>query len=162
MDVNIYLSIGLGPVVVVLTGEGSHPSHGASRVEGAQFQVAELKGRSLATAKGNARKALDDDHFSLTRNRDGLKSDGQGSGRLVVNQDLILLDLDLISTIGEDDGLLAGLIKVNDDGEILIEEIASQDVLAANVVNFVSLLVKGDDAIRANDRSMAYKIIVKI
>jgi len=145
----------------VLTGEGSHQSHGASRVEGAQLQVAELNGRSLATAKSNARKALDDDSLSLTRNRDGLESNGQGSSRLVVNHDLILLDLDLINTIGEDDGLLAGLIKVNDDSEILVKEIAGQDVLAANVVNFVSLLVKGNDAIRANDGSLAYKIILK-
>jgi hypothetical protein len=83
----------------------------------------------MASNGNNVFFTLDGDSFKF-------KFGGQSNGeKLVVDEDLLILNLDLVSSIGEDNGFLdaiAGrLLKVDGYGKVLIKEVASKQVLAA-------------------------------
>ena len=77
--------------------------------------------------------------------------------KFFINQYLVP-DFDLVFQIGEDDGLLDGflglLFVVDSDGEVLLQEVTSQKVLAV-AAHVVELLVEGDVTGRSNKGSVS-------
>lgn len=142
--------------------ESSPQAHSASGVERAKLEAAHVL-VDIAT-EDDSGCTFDNDNAAIAVSGNGFQLDGQ-SGGFVVNEDLLILDLDLIGSVGEDDGFFdtvaRRLFELNGDGKVHVEEIASQHVLAASTAQVVGFLVKGDDTLGTDQRSMSYIPIEK-
>ncbi len=135
-------------------------THSTAGIEGTQLKsasifndVAAKNGTWMASDGYNVFFAFDSDGFKF---KFGGQSDGE---KLVVDKDLLILDLNLVGSIGENDRFLdtiaSRLLKVDGYGEVLFEEVAGKQVLAAAAAQIEWFLIEGDDTLGTNQRSVS-------
>ena len=141
----------------MFVSESSPQTHSAAGIEGTQLESAGIL--CDVAAENGSRVTSDGDEVSLTVDLDLLELNRQGS-RLVVDQNLLILDFNLVGSIGEDDGFLDAiarrLFKVDSNGKVHVEEVTGKQVLAAGTAQIERFLVEGDQTLGSDQGSISY------